>query len=316
MLANLLQDVRYALHGFALRPMFAAVVVLTLAVGIGVNVAVFSMFDQIMLRELPVARPSELVNVVSPGPRYGKQVGNQQGGQDENFSYPLFRDLEDAGESYVDLEASWIAQVSLRNGDSTVRTSAVLVSGGYFAALGVGPELGRVLGEQDVVDTQPAASVMLSFDYWTTVFGADPDVLGKTLFVSGRPLEIVGVAPRGFVGTTPGQNISVFAPLTVEWYRDAGQSTPIIEDRAFSYVYVFGRLQPGVAREEAEGRLNTTFRGLITDVELPAAAATGAELDELEGLSGRTLSLAPGARGQRYAPPRTPLAVFFAAAAT
>ena len=91
---------------------------------------------------------------------------------------------------------------------STVRTSAVLVSGGYFAALGVGPELGRVLGEQDVVDAQPAASVMLSFDYWTTVFGADPDVLGKTLVVSSRPLEIVGVAPRGFVGTTPGQNPS------------------------------------------------------------------------------------------------------------
>ena len=128
MLANLLQDVRYALHGFALRPMFAAVVVLTLAVGIGVNVAVFSLHDQIMLRELPVERPSELVNVVSPGPRYGKQVGNVQGGQDENFSFPLFRDLEKAGESYVDLEASWLAQVSLRNGDSTVRTSAMLVS--------------------------------------------------------------------------------------------------------------------------------------------------------------------------------------------
>ena len=316
MLANLLHDVRYALHGFALRPMFAAVVVLTLAIGIGVNVAVFSLFDQIMLRELPVSQPSELVNVVSPGPRYGQHLGNQQGGQDENFSYPLFRDLEGAGESYVDLEASWIAQVSLRTGDSTVRESAVLVSGGYFAALGVGPELGRMLGPQDVVDAQPAASVVLSFDYWTTAFGANPDVLGKTLVVSGRPLEIVGVAPRGFVGTTPGQNISVFAPLTIEWYRDAGRSTPIIEDRAFSYVYVFGRLWPGVARDEAEGRLNATFRALINDLEVPAAAATRAEPEELEALRARTLSLVPGARGQRNAPPRTPLAVFFAATAT
>jgi predicted permease len=319
MLGSLLHDVRYALHGFALRPMFAVVVVLTLAVGIGVNVAVFSLFDQIMLRELPVSRPSELVNVMSPGPRFGYQVGNQQGGQDENFSYPLFRDLENAGESYIDLEASWIAQVSLRNGDSTVRTSAVLVSGGYFAALGIGPELGRMLGEQDVIDTGPAASVVLSFNYWTTAFGADPDVLGKTLVVSGRPLEIVGVAPRGFVGTTPGEDVSVFAPLTVEWYRDAGRSTPILEDRGFSYLYMFGRLRPGVSRDEAEGRLNATFRALINDVEVPAAAvALAEEPNELEGLRARTLSLVPGARGQSYAPviARTPLAVFFAATAT
>jgi ABC-type antimicrobial peptide transport system permease subunit len=98
MLANLLQDVRYALHGFALRPMFAAAVVLTLAVGIGVNVAVFSLYDQIMLRELPVSRPAELVNLVSPGPRVGNDLCNSQGGCDETFSYPLFRDLEAVGE--------------------------------------------------------------------------------------------------------------------------------------------------------------------------------------------------------------------------
>ena len=316
MLGSLLQDVRYALHGFASRPMFAAVVVLTLAVGIGVNVAVFSLFDQIMLRELPVERPSELVNVVSPGPRFGLHFGGAQGGQDENFSYPLFRDLEYAGKSYVDLEASWIAQVSLRDGDSTVRESALLVSGGYFAALGVGPALGRVLGEQDVVDTEPAASVVLSFDYWTKAFDADPGVLGKTLVVGGRPFEIVGVAPRGFVGTTPGANISVFAPLTLEWYQFAGRSTPIIEDRGFSYLYMFGRLRPGVSRDEAEGQLNATFRALINDVELPAAAAARAESEELEGLRARTLTLVPGARGQRNEPPRTPLAVFFAATAT
>jgi predicted permease len=318
MLGSLLQDVRYALHGFASRPMFAVVVVLTLAVGIGVNVAVFSLFDRIMLRELPVARPSELVNVVSPGPRFGNQFGNQQGGQDENFSYPLFRDLEQAVESYVDLEASWIAGVSLGNGETTVRGSAVLVSGGYFAALGVGPELGRVLGEQDVVDTQPAGTVVLSFDYWTTAFGADPAVLGKSLVVGGQSLTIVGVAPRGFVGTTPGARTSVFAPLTLEWYRDARQSRPIVEDRAFSYLYIFGRLRPGVSRDEAQGQLNATFLAVMNDVEVPAAIASGEVGEFLDELRARTLLLAPGERGQSLAPisARTPLAVFFAATAT
>ena len=116
MLANLLHDVRYALHGFALRPMFAVVVVLTLAVGIGVNVAVFSLFDQIMLRELNVSRPAELVNVVGGGIALN-QITNQQGGNEATFSYPMFRDLEAAGEPYVALGASRIIGAALGYGD-------------------------------------------------------------------------------------------------------------------------------------------------------------------------------------------------------
>jgi putative ABC transport system permease protein len=322
MLQNLLHDVRYALHGFASRPMFAVVVVLTLAVGIGVNVAVFSLFDRLMLRELNVANPNELVKVVSPGPRAGNQLGNQQGTDDETFSYPLFRDLQAAGEPDVDLAASWIAQVSLGNGDRTVRGSAVLVSGGYFAALGVGPQLGRVLGEQDVVDAEPAATVVLSFDYWTTAFGADPAVLGKTLVVAGQPLEIVGVMPRGFVGTTPGSNSNVFAPLTLDWYRDAQLPKPIVADRFFTYLYVFGRLRPGASLDAAQARLDVAFRAIINDVEAPEvaarSAAAGREFEEEAEYRARTLSLVPGARGQSRAQQnrQTPLAVFFAATAT
>jgi putative ABC transport system permease protein len=317
MLANLLQDLRYSLHGFALRPVFAATVVLTLALGIGVNVAVFSLYDQIMLRELPVSRPNELVKVVSPGPRAGMQLGNQQGPNDEGFSYPLFRDLEAAGDADVDLAASWIAQVSLGYAERTVRRSAVLVTADYFSVLGIGAALGRALGPQDVIDSEPPAAVVLSFDYWTTDFGADPSVLGTTLVVSGQPLEIVGVAPRGFVGTTPGESIAVFAPATLEWFRSPILRMPIIEDRLFSYLYVFGRLRPGVLREAAEGRLNAVFRAVLSDVEVPAALANG-EAGEIDELRARTLSLVPGARGQTRAPEfaRTPLVVFFAATAT
>lgn len=316
MLANLLQDVRYSLHGFALRPMFAVVVVVTLAVGIGVNVAVFSLFDQIMLRELPVDRPDELVRVVSAGDRIGNQLGNQQGTDDESFSYPLFRDLEAAAKPDLDLAASWIAQVSLGYGDRTIRSSAVLVSGSYFSTLGVGPILGRALGEQDLVDATPA-SVMLSFDYWTTAFDADPAVLGQTLVVSGQPLEIVGVTPRGFEGATPGADPRVFAPITLEWFRDVRLPTPILEDRFFAYVYMIGRLRPGVSLEAVEARLNTVFRAIVNDVEAPAAAARPGARDLTE-FRARTLSLEPGARGQTRAPSvaRTPLMVFFAATAT
>ncbi len=129
----------------------------------------------------------------------------------------MFRDLERAGAPLrCDSRASRLIQASLGRDGSTTVGSAVLVSGGFFAALGVGPELGRVLGEPDVADG-PAATVVLSFDYWQTAYAGDPAVVGKTLLVGGQPLTIVGVAPRGFVGTTPGSRPDVFAPLTLEW---------------------------------------------------------------------------------------------------
>lgn len=314
MLANLLQDARYALHGFALRPMFAVVVVLTLAVGIGVNVAVFSLYEQIMLRELNVSRPAELVNLVGGGSSLNR-ICNQQGSCDETLSYPMFRDLEAAAKPYAALGASRIIPAALSVDGSTSNGSAVLVSGGYFAALGVTPELGRALGEQDVADGQGAA-VMLAHDYWTTSFGADPDVLGRTLVVAGQPLEIVGVAPRGFVGTTPGARPQVFAPLTLDWQF---RRPPIHEDRFFSYVYAFGRLQPGVSLERAQAALGATFRAIVVDVEIPMLAGRrGVTAADVEEFRAKALSLAPGARGQSQAPrwARTPLAVFFAATAT
>jgi predicted permease len=314
MLGSLLQDVRYALHGFASRPMFAAVVVLTLAVGIGVNVAVFSLYDQIMLRELNVSRPGELVNLVGGGSSLDR-ISNQQGTVDETLSYPMFRDLEAAGAPYVALGASRIIPAALTNGGSTSPGSAVLVSGGYFAALGVGPELGRVLGEQDVADSN-AGTVMLSFDYWTRAFGADPRVLGRTLVVAGQPLEIVGVAPRGFVGTTPGARPDVFAPLTLEWLR---RPRPINENRFFSYTYVFGRLKPGVSLEQAQAALTARFRAIVDDVEVPVLTGIpGLTADDIEEYRNRELTLVSGARGQSRATrsASTPLTVLFAATAT
>lgn len=314
MLANLLQDVRYALHGFALRPMFAIVVVLTLGVGIGVNVAVFSLYDQIMLRELDVSRPAELVNLVGGGSSLNR-ICNQQGSCDETLSYPMFRDLEAAGKPYVALGASRIIPAALSVDGSTSNGDVVLVSGGYFAALGVRPEIGRALGEQDVAGGQVAA-VMLSHEYWTTSFGADPAVLGRTLVVAGHPLEIVGVAPRGFVGTTPGERPQVFAPLTLDWRF---RSQPIHEDRFFSYVYAFGRLQPGVSIEQAEAALSATFRAIVDEEEIPMLTGRrGITAADIEDFRAKALSLTPGARGQTQAPrwARTPLAVFFAATAT
>ena len=315
MLANLLQDVRYALHGFALRPMFAVVVVLTLAVGIGVNVAVFSLFDRIMLRELNVANPRELVNLVSPGPRARNVSTTSQGTDAETFSYPMFRDLERAGEPFADLSASHMIVAALGRDGSTAPGSVVLVSGGYFAALGVGPEIGRVLGDPDVADG-PAATVVLSFDYWTTAYAGDPAVIGQTLLVSGQQLTVVGVTPQGFVGTTPGERPDVFAPLTLDWFP-VRLRTPLVEDRFFSYVYLFGRLKPGISVEQAQSALDATYRAMVNDVEAPLVTSGDPGVD-IGDYRAKSLSLVSGARGQSREPQMAqgPLAIFFAATAT
>jgi predicted permease len=190
----------------------------------------------------------------------------------------------------------------------------VLVSGGFFAALGVGPELGRVLGAPDVEG--PAAAVVLSYDYWQTAYAADPSVLGQTLVVAGQPLTIVGVAPRGFVGATPGERPAVFAPLTLEWFP-VRLRTPLVEDRFFSYIYVFGRVKPGASLEQAQVALDTAFRAIVTEVEAPVVAARDSNVD-IDAFRAMSLSLVSGARGQSQEPQqaRRPLAVFIAAAGT
>ncbi|HET7134223.1 MAG TPA: ABC transporter permease, partial [Gammaproteobacteria bacterium] len=206
MLASLLNDVRYSLRGFARRPGVAAVIVATLALAIGLNVAVFSIFDQLMLRTLPVADPATLVNFVGAGPtgNPGNQIGGSQGSSDELFSYPMFRDLERAtaagGGPLTGIAATRAAVTSLGFAQRTAPGQVLLVSGRYFMLLGLGPALGRLLGPQDDGEPGSAAAAVLAYDYWENTLGAPKDVVGKTLNVGGTPLEIVGVAPRGFEG--------------------------------------------------------------------------------------------------------------------
>jgi predicted permease len=314
MLGSLLNNVRYALRGFAARPSFAAVIVLTLAVAIGANVAVFSLYDQLMLRELPVSRPAELVNFVSPGPKGGFVMCGGQGPCDETFSYPLFRDLENADSPFAAIAATRLIVTNVTFGKHTAPSSALLVSGRFFSALGVGPEIGRVLDARDAGVAGEASTAVLSYDYWSTALGRDPGVVGKTIVVNGRPLEIVGVAPRGFAGTTVGEHPEVFVPITFPWFGFPGMP-PIHENRFADWLYVFARLRPGVSREEAQAAINVPYHAIVNDVD---AASLPMRPDQVEAYRAKTLELRPGAQGQSSAPraARTPLAVLFAATAT
>jgi predicted permease len=292
---NLLQDVRYCLRGFARQPMFAMVVVLTLAVGIGVNATIFSVYDQVLLRELPVPEPDGLVNLGSPGFKQGNTSCNDGGTCDEIFSYPMFRDLERVDGPFLGLAAHRYTDASLAFEGETATGSALLVSGRYFSLLGITPAVGRLLDTNDDLVVGEASAVVLSYAYWESAFGADAGVVGRTLVVNGKPLTIVGVGPRGFYGTTVGERPLVFVPITFRWLPQTWMF-PQHADRKSYWAYLFARLEPGVSLEQAEAAINAPYRTIVNDVDAPLL--TGVSEQQLAAYRAKTIVLTPGERGQ------------------
>jgi predicted permease len=295
-------DVRHSLRAFARRPTFAVVVVLTLAFGVGVDTAIFSLFQQVLLRPLPVPEPERLVNLSSPGPTGAQRTSCGAAGRCESgavFSYPMFRDLEREQTSFVGIAGHRFDDMTVGFEGAVTNTSGMLVSGDYFRVLGIEPALGRLLGRGD--DREGAAeSAVLSYSYWRDRLGADPRVLGRALLVNGRPLTIVGVAPPGFYGTTPGTRPSVFVPIT---FRDATHdySAPSgLDDRRNYWVYLFARLEPRVSLERAEADINPIYRGILNGIDAPLLGDLDAR--ELREFRAKPLVLEPGARGQSMLP--------------
>jgi putative ABC transport system permease protein len=295
MLSNLLADVRYSLRNLARRPGFAAVVVLTLAGGIAINVAIYSIFEQMLLRPLPVFEPDRLVNLSSPGIKRGHTSCNDAGTCDTIFSYPMFRDLERLDGPLAGVAAHRGVEANFAFGSQSSFGKAMLVSGSYFSVLGVQPALGRLLGPgDDAVDGEASAAV-LSHAYWSDALGADPAVLGKTLVVNGKPLTIVGVAPPEFRGTTVGLPPQVFVPITLRWLSRP-DSLPNHVSRSYYWVYLFARLKPGVSLEDASAAVGPAYHAILADVEAPQLK--GFSERDLAAFGAKALVLEPGGRGQ------------------
>jgi predicted permease len=292
---NLLNDVRYCLRGFVRRPLFAFVVIVTLALGLGVNATIFSVYDQVLLRDLPVREPDGLVNFGSPGFKQGNTSCNDGGTCDEIFSYPMFRDLERVEGPFTGIAAHRYTDASLAFEGETATGSALLVSGRYFSLLGVVPAAGRLLDSNDDRVDGEASAVVLTYAYWEAAFGADPAVVGRDLVVNGKPLRIVGVGPRGFYGTTVGERPLVFVPITFRWLASP-TAFPQHADRRSYWAYLFARLKPGVTMEQAEAAINAPYRTIVNDVDAPLL--TGVSEQQLAAYRAKTIVLTPGDRGQ------------------
>ena len=302
-----MNSIRFALRQIGRRPGFALVVIAMLAVGIGATTAMFSTFHELLLRDLRVPQPEQLVNLGAPGRPGGIPLCGMAGDCQQVFSLAMFRDLEARQTVLSELAGHYEFQANLAYGRETQSSQALLVSGRYFAALRVAPLIGRLIGLQDDARIGEGAVAVLSHRYWQNSLGADPDVVGRTLIVNGQTLTIVGVAPEGFAGTTTGWHPSVFVPLPM---RERMETNPIWdENRAFYWIYAFGRLKPGVSLEQAGASLKTLYSGIINEIDAPLFSTMAP--DVLTKFRASQLAVEPGARGQSSMPRwvGTPLAM-------
>jgi predicted permease len=286
--------IRHALRQARRQPGFTFIVTAMLAVGIGATTAMFSTFHELLLRELRVPEPEQLVNLGAPGRKWGVPLCGAAGDCEHVFSYAMFRDLEARQTALSELAGHYAFLANLAYGGETQSSQALLVSGDYFATLRVAPLLGRLIGPQDDARIGDGAVAVLSHQYWQNSLGADPGVVGRAMIVNGQTLTIVGVAPERFAGTTAGWNPSVFVPLTMRVRMEANPTWD--ENRAFYWVYAFGRLKPGVSPEQARASLDTLYSGIINEVEAPLFPTMAP--DVLERFRASRLAVEPGARGQ------------------
>src|SRR5437773_8648456 len=193
-LDTILRDLKYTFRMLTRTPGFTAVAVLTLALGIGANTAIFSLLDQILLRLLPVKNPQQLVLLTMRGHHYGNNWGGNA------ISHPMFRDFKAHNEVFSGMFCRFPSPVSLTFGGQSERVNAELVSGTYFSVLGVKTIVGRAFTPEDdrVLNGHPL--VMLTYDYWRQRFGGDPEIVGKSLIVNGHNMTVVGVVQQGFDG--------------------------------------------------------------------------------------------------------------------
>ena len=288
-------NLRLAVRSIVKNPSVTVIAIVSLALGIGANAAIFSLFDQILLRTVPVHEPERLVNLSSPGPRPGNTSCFFIGSCDDVFSYPMFRDLQEVQTSFTDIAAQRFYKANWSYEGETQSGLALWVSGSYFSVLGVPPALGRLLEPSDERAVGEAHVVVLSHAYWSTRFNANPSVLNQQLIVNGQPMTIVGVTPALFNGTTVGITPKLFVPITM---LGAGWSitgaNPLTDRRNYS-LYLFARLKPGVSIEAARVAINGPYHRILYDVEAPLQRVDEQALAKFKA---RTLGLEPGKRGQ------------------
>ncbi len=272
-MANLWQDLRFALRILAKNPGFTGIAILTLALGIGANTAIFSVLDSVLLRSLPVSHPEQLVVLTDPD-EHGSSFGSERGDRSllaySEFEY--FRDHNEvfsgifAADSQLPEREVTIPDSSFKTGAQKESTRIRLVSGDYFATLGVTPAAGTFF-TRDVDRARGGSPIaVLSYAFWRRRFGLDPLALGKTIQIRQTSLQIVGVTPPGFFGETVGAFPDLWIPMMMQdsIYPGRDLLTPSKDlTNMHTWLQVMARLKPGITPEQAKASINVVFKGLL-----------------------------------------------------
>ena len=260
---SLWQNLRYGLRMLRKSPGFTIVAIVTLALGIGANTAIFSLIDAVMLRMLPVQRPDELLQLERQDPRYA-DVGSPSfsnplsllwsGGASPDFSNPLWEQVRDQQNVFSGVFAWSNNQFDLARGGTVQPADGSFVSGDFFTTLGLRPAAGRLIaGSDDYRGCPPVA--LLSNGFWQGHYGGPSGAVGSTLSLNDHPFEIIGVAPPGFYGMDVGRESQVFVPICTSAILGA----PLLEARSMWWLNVAGRIKPGISRAPFERPTPGTF---------------------------------------------------------
>lgn len=269
-------DLRAGLRTFRKSPSFAAIVVLTLALGIGANTAIFSLVDAVMLRSLPVSHPEQLVQVT-------------MGSGDEELTNPIWEQLRDRQDVFSGLLAYNAPRFNLAPGGEAHYVRGSYVSGQYFSTLGVAPASGRTIVASDDV-RGCAATAVLGYDFWQRQYGGAPGALNQSISLDGHPFQILGVAARGFTGIEVGNSVDVFVPICAEAVMHGNSS--ILDQRLSWWLKVVGRPKAGVDPQRAAARLKLLAPAVFA-ATIPASLLPQRQRD----YAARTFEIKPAAGG-------------------
>ena len=293
-MSGLLQDIRYALRQLRKSPGFTITVVLTLALGIGANASIFTLFDQVLLRMLPVEKPKELVRFEWSGGFNGSM--SSFGGEDNDrhniFSYPMYKDLSAQNQVFQGILASEEATAGISWHNQAEDRNAEVVSGNYFQLLGVKPAAGRLFSEQDETEKNANPVAVLSYDYWRTRFNAARDIVGQTVLVNGHSFTVIGVAPNHFDSAIGGYKPSIFVPVTmVEQAIPWRAPFDDLHYRKSAWLVLVARLKPGVTVAQAQASLGPLWHSFarirIHALKIEVGRASREDFVENSHLEGR-----------------------------
>ena len=306
-----MRNLKLAARMLLRTPFVTTIAVLSLALGIGANAAIFSLFDQILLTPLPVPSPEQLINLGAPGPKPGMQNCQQAGDCDVVFSYAMFRDLERTQAVLTGVAAHTTFGASLAVKNEPTVGSGVLVSGSYFPTLQVQAAQGRLLTQADDQVVGANYVTVLGHAFWKDKFGSDPRAVGQSMIINGRSFTIVGVVPEGFYGTTLGVRPDVYLPLTMWGSVQPRANQNRFERRNAYWLYLFGRRKPEVSLAQADAALNGLYQPIVNDVEAPLQE--GMSDQTMKRFREKRMTVEDGAQGQSqvHGDARTPLVLLF-----